>query len=90
VVTEQGFRGREEMCVLRGHSGMEALGGGLFEEVVRPPLGNCSLNTHFAGPGSSGAAVEGSRIVVKNAREDGHCVIGMAEVDSENVDGTIQ
>jgi hypothetical protein len=25
---------------------MEALGGGSFEEVVRPPLGNCSLNTH--------------------------------------------
>jgi hypothetical protein len=24
---------------------LEALGGGSFEEVVRPPLGNCSLNT---------------------------------------------
>jgi hypothetical protein len=31
--------------VLRGHSGLEALGGGSFEEVVRPPLGNCSINT---------------------------------------------
>jgi hypothetical protein len=36
--------------VLRGHSGLEALGGGSFEEVVRPPLGNCSLNTHWSGP----------------------------------------
>jgi hypothetical protein len=32
--------------VLRGHSGLEALGGGSFEEVVRPPLGNCSIHTH--------------------------------------------
>jgi hypothetical protein len=24
---------------------MEALGGGLFEEMVQTPLGNCSLNT---------------------------------------------
>jgi hypothetical protein len=34
--------------VLRGHSGLEALGGGSFEEVVRPPLGNCSINTRAA------------------------------------------
>jgi hypothetical protein len=34
--------------VLRGHSGLEALGGGSFEEVVRPPLGNCSINTYIA------------------------------------------
>jgi hypothetical protein len=32
--------------MLRGHSGLEALGGGSFEEVLRPPLGNCSINTH--------------------------------------------
>jgi hypothetical protein len=32
--------------VLRGHSGLEALGGGLFEEMVQTPLGNCSINTH--------------------------------------------
>jgi hypothetical protein len=35
--------------VLRGNSGLEALGGGSFEEVVRPPLGNCSINTHMTG-----------------------------------------
>jgi hypothetical protein len=34
-------------CVLREHSGMEALGGGFFEEVIRPPLGNCSINTQW-------------------------------------------
>jgi hypothetical protein len=33
--------------VLRGHSGMEELGGGLFEEMVQTPLGNCSINTHM-------------------------------------------
>jgi hypothetical protein len=38
------------MCVLRGHSGLEALGGGSFEEVVRPPPGNCSINTHGLAP----------------------------------------
>jgi hypothetical protein len=38
--------GREEMCVLTGHSGLEVLGEGSFEELVRPPLGNCSINTH--------------------------------------------
>jgi hypothetical protein len=27
---------------------LEALGGGSFEEVVRPPLGNCSINTHIS------------------------------------------
>jgi hypothetical protein len=32
-------------CVSRGNSGLEALGGGSFEEVVRPSLGNCSINT---------------------------------------------
>jgi hypothetical protein len=37
-------------CVLRGHSGLEALGGGLFEEVVQTPLGKCSINTHSAFP----------------------------------------
>jgi hypothetical protein len=32
-------------CVLREHTGLEALGGGSFEEVVRPPPGKCSINT---------------------------------------------
>jgi hypothetical protein len=31
---------------LESTQGLEALGGGSFEEVVRPPLGNCSINTH--------------------------------------------
>jgi hypothetical protein len=39
--------------VLRGHSGLEALGGGSFEEVVRSPLGNCSINTHQESPNRS-------------------------------------
>jgi hypothetical protein len=34
-------------CVLGGHSGLEALGGGLFEDVVQTPLGKCSINTHL-------------------------------------------
>jgi hypothetical protein len=36
----------EGECVLRGHSELEALGGGLFEEMVQTPLGKCSINTH--------------------------------------------
>jgi hypothetical protein len=44
----KGIRGREEKCGLRGHSGLKALGGGLIEEVVRTPLGKCSLKTHTA------------------------------------------
>jgi hypothetical protein len=31
---------------LERHSGLEALGGGVFEEMVQTPLGNCSINTH--------------------------------------------
>jgi hypothetical protein len=38
--------GRRCVC-LGGHTGMEALGGGSFEEMVRPPPGNCSLNTQY-------------------------------------------
>jgi hypothetical protein len=34
--------------VFRWHTGLDALDGGSFEEVVRPPLGNCSINTHKA------------------------------------------
>jgi hypothetical protein len=36
--------GCRSVC-LGSTQGLEALGGGSFEEVVRPPLGNCSLNT---------------------------------------------
>jgi hypothetical protein len=43
---KKGIQRQGGECVLRGHSGVEALGGGLFEEVIRPPLGKCSLNTH--------------------------------------------
>jgi hypothetical protein len=39
--SEAGWR---SVC-LGSTQGLEALGGGSFEEVVRPPLGNCSLNT---------------------------------------------
>jgi hypothetical protein len=46
-----GISGREEKCVLREHSGLKALGGGSFEEVVRPQLGNCSINTHLVTNG---------------------------------------
>jgi hypothetical protein len=46
VVTRTRIQRQRGECVLRGHSGLEGLGGGLFEEVVRPPLGNCSINTH--------------------------------------------
>jgi hypothetical protein len=35
-------------CVLREHSGLEALGWGLFEEMVQTPLGKCSINIHRA------------------------------------------
>jgi hypothetical protein len=40
----QSEAGRRGVC-LGSTQGLEALGGGSFEEVVRPPLGNCSLNT---------------------------------------------
>jgi hypothetical protein len=30
---------------LERNSGLEALGGGVFEEMVQTPLGNCSINT---------------------------------------------
>jgi hypothetical protein len=68
--------------VLRGHSGLEALGGGSFEEVVRPPLGNCSINTRIGGT-TDGPAQQGCNTDRMGAPDATRVLAGVATLLTE-------